>query len=123
MIKRAIILFISIAFFSCNNSDKSNSLNETKADAVSGEQLFKINCAQCHRPNEDFTGPALAGASKRWTDKNLLYDFVHNPQHVIQRDKYATELFTKWKNAYMQPFPNLSKEEIDAVLEYCDKYK
>ena len=52
--------------------------------------------------------------------EHLLYEFIKNPQEVIVKDTYAKELFAKWKQAYMQPFPNLSNEEIDSILDYCN---
>jgi cytochrome c551/c552 len=33
--------------------------------AADGEALFKANCASCHKPDKDFSGPALKG----WKDK------------------------------------------------------
>ena len=38
--------------------------------AQDGEALFKANCAACHKPDKDFTGPALTrlegqGAGRR----------------------------------------------------------
>ena len=32
--------------------------------AQDGEALFKANCANCHHPLEDRTGPALQGRSE-----------------------------------------------------------
>ena len=33
--------------------------------AADGEALFKANCANCHKPDADYTGPALKG----WKDR------------------------------------------------------
>ncbi len=76
---------------------------------------------QCHMPAKDFAAPGLAGVEKRWKNKELLYEFVKNSQSVIQKDKYAKDLFDKWKEAPMNPFPYLSNEEIDAIFEYCNQ--
>ena len=70
---------------------------------------------------KDFAAPALAGAEKRWENKALLYDFVRNSAAVIEKNKYAADLFEKWKQAPMLPFPQLSNEDIDAILEYCNQ--
>src|ERR1700712_1277999 len=101
--KNNIIILIvasSLSFFGCNNRQDNNTLVEPMI--VSGEQLFKINCAQCHRPTEDLTGPALKNVADRWKDKTMLYEFVRNSQEVIVKDVNAKELFAKWKQAYMQ---------------------
>ena len=66
--KITLFIIISVLFFACNNS--KNNIEE-KATAVSGEQLFKINCTQCHRPAEDLTGPALKNATARWKDRTF----------------------------------------------------
>ncbi|MFT3910054.1 MAG: cytochrome c [Ferruginibacter sp.] len=118
MNKLTFFFAISIAtlFFSCNSNNNAKEENSS----VSGEQLFKINCAQCHRPTEDLTGPALKNVAARWTNKTMLYEFIKDPQSVIVRDEYAKKLFEKWKQAYMQPFPNLTDKEIDSILQYCE---
>ena len=38
-----------------------------------GEALFKSQCANCHKPNQDYTGPALAGARKREPSADWVY--------------------------------------------------
>lgn len=120
--------FLFIIFFlaACNNTTQQNTAQSTAAKTdqkvnSAGEQLFKIKCAQCHMPAKDFAAPALAGVEKRWKDRALLYAFVKNSQEVIAKDKYAADLFEKWKQAPMLPFPDLSNAEIDAILEYCNQ--
>ncbi|MEO6668202.1 MAG: cytochrome c [Ferruginibacter sp.] len=121
-VKFVCLIVTLILLMGCDQSN-SDTQNTTPADYTrlpSGEQLFTINCAQCHRPAEDFTGPALKNVTARWKDKTKLYEFIKNPQEVIARDSYAKDLFAKWKQAYMQPFPNLSIDEIDRILNYCN---
>ncbi len=116
--------FIVITLFfigSCSqDAGKNKTTASTETATVSGEQLFKVNCMQCHLPGRDFAGPALAGARERWKNRELLYEFVRDPQSVIAKDDYAAGLFEKWKQAPMNPSPHLSNEEIDAILDYCD---
>lgn len=125
---RMKFLYFSIALLalSCNSNEQqpaatggNSSASTTKNEA--GEHLFKVNCIQCHLPARDFAAPALAGVEKRWSDKKLLYDFVRNSQEVIKKDKYAADLFTKWKQAPMLPFPKLSDTDIDNILDYCNE--
>ncbi|HSN61587.1 MAG TPA: c-type cytochrome, partial [Ferruginibacter sp.] len=86
---------------SCGSSTAENNNlpagSTEKETSLSGEQLFKINCSQCHMPDKDFIAPSMAGVESRWKDKALLYAFVKNSQEVIQRDQYAKDLFIKWK--------------------------
>jgi Cytochrome c/Cytochrome c7 and related cytochrome c len=94
-----------------------------KAFAADGEALFKANCANCHKPDKDYTGPALKG----WKDRQpagWVYKWVAGPAAVIASgDKYATELYAKWKgNGVMTKFDQLKKDEVDAILKYVDDY-
>lgn len=105
----------------CNDTVTSNDKPVVSA-GIDGEQLFKINCSQCHKPDQDYTGPALHAAVSRWKDKAMLYEFVRNSQDIIAKDAYAKELFKKWNNTFMQPYPDLSNEQIEAILKYCNSH-
>jgi len=93
--------------------------------AADGEALFKANCSSCHKPDEDYTGPALKGWKSRipQTDKDWIYKWVANPAQMIATDAYAKNLFEKWKPTQMTAFGSLTKEEIDAIMKYVDDYK
>jgi hypothetical protein len=92
--------------------------------AADGAGLFKANCASCHKPDKDYTGPALQGWKDRQPD-GWIYKWVANPGGVIASgDKYASELYAKWKqNGMMSAFGNLKKDEVDAIMKYVDDYK
>ena len=92
--------------------------------AQDGKALFKANCASCHKPDKDYTGPALQGWKSRQPD-GWVYKWVANPAGLIASgDKYAAELYAKWKqNGMMSKFDQLKKEEVDAILKYVDDYK
>jgi mono/diheme cytochrome c family protein len=122
--KNMTCLFVIYLLFSCGNV--SNNKNEEDAQpaandiTLSGEQIYKTNCAQCHMKGEGFIAPSLEGVEKRWTNKQLLYDFVKNSQTVIQNDEYSKTLFKKWNQTLMQPFPDLTSKEIDDIFAYCN---
>ena len=124
MIKYSLSIAAIILMFSCcsgNSQQQSDTRGAEKNEtAMDGEQLFKVNCNQCHLPGKVFVGPPLAGVEKRWKNKQLLYEFVRNSNEVIQKDNYAAELFEKWNEAPMLPFPQLTDREIEAILEYCN---
>lgn len=96
-------------------------LSATVASAQSdGKTLFQNNCATCHNPLRDATGPALKGVDAKAPSKQWLYDWIHNSGALIEKgDKYAVELKNTWKAA-MPPFPNLSTDDIDAIFEYVN---
>lgn len=90
--------------------------------AADGEALFKAKCASCHKPDKDFTGPALKGARDREPSKTWVYNWVHNSADVREKDAYGKTLFEKWNKTQMTAFPELKNEEIDAILDYADKW-
>ena len=55
--------------------------------AADGEALFKANCSNCHKPDADYTGPALKGWSDREPDKEWIYKWVANPAKMIAENK------------------------------------
>jgi mono/diheme cytochrome c family protein len=89
--------------------------------APDGKALFQANCASCHNPLKDATGPALKGADSRVPSKEWLYKWVHNSASVIASgDKYANDLFIKWNKSAMTQFPQLAEDEIDAIITYVN---
>jgi mono/diheme cytochrome c family protein len=116
------LLFAATIFFiSCtgNSTEKPQKISN-EISKQQGEELFKANCALCHKPAEEYIGPALKAVESRWPNKELLYDFVRNSQEVISRNEYAKQLFEKYRQSPMLPFPQLKNEEIDAILDYCN---
>jgi len=92
--------------------------------AQDGKAIFQANCASCHNPIKDATGPALQGVDKRVPSKEWIYNWVHNSAKVISSgDKYANDLYNKWNKTAMTAFPQLSNAEIDAVVKYVNDYK
>lgn len=88
---------------------------------ANGQALFSANCASCHAPHKDLTGPALAGVEQRWGDKKKLYSWIRNNQAFLKTgDQYANELYLKWNKTQMNLFPNLTDPEIDAMLAYVN---
>jgi mono/diheme cytochrome c family protein len=110
-----------ILFASCFILAMFSFPNSVYAQA-NGEQLFKANCASCHYPDKDFTGPALKGWADRIPDKDWIYKWMASPSKMIAEDAYAKALFEKWKPTVMTAFPNLKKEEVDAIMAYVDGY-
>lgn len=89
--------------------------------APDGKALFQSNCAACHNPLKDATGPALKGVDARVPNKEWLYKWVKNSASVIATgDKYANDLYNKWNKTAMTAFPSLSNEEIDAIVTYVN---
>lgn len=96
----------------CQNCD----LESTAA----GQQIFNAKCSTCHSAGSDNgTGPGLAGVRSRIPAGDWVYNWVTNPQRMIASgDAYANTL--KYKYPTIMSAQNLTKEEIDAVLDWID---
>jgi len=115
------------------NSANSEVLN-------SGRILFNANCASCHNPIKEATGPPLAFLDKR-RDKEWLYRFIHDCTRVIAGDDlvatnygnhdttdmleyldhgYAMCIYNYYNKTQMTSFPNLTRNEVNAIFEYVD---
>ncbi len=98
---------------------------EDAAAAIDGEGLFNLNCATCHHPLKDGTGPKLQGARAKWEEGGALegsiYTWVKNWQAATAADPYALGV-SKVKPTAMSKFPQLNDAQIDAILDYADAY-
>ena len=82
-----------------------------------GQKLFKANCAKCHRPDSKLTGPALKGWKSRVPGGDWVYRWVNNSQKVIESgDEYAAKVFKEYNGTPMDPNPQLSNADVDAIL-------
>ena len=104
----AVVIFLTLVSFQ-------------KSYAADGEALFKANCASCHRPLEKYVGPALKGAREREPSKDWVYKWIANTTSMVNTDPYAKKLKEEMGGVVMTAFPDLSKEDIDAILDWADK--
>ncbi|MBS1665008.1 MAG: c-type cytochrome [Bacteroidetes bacterium] len=93
--------------------------------AQDGKALFQSNCASCHNPIKDGTGPALQGVTSRVPDKNLLHAWIRNNQKVLATgNKYFNDLYAARNKSPMTVFEgSLDDKQIDAILAYVEAYK
>ena len=128
MMLKKICLGLMVFIVACNgggdkqkNLASKDSLNQTPdvADLIeTGQSIFLQRCATCHAVNMTLTGPALKGVEKRWHNKGNLYDFIRNPQAVIEQDQYAKGLFYTYNKVQMPSFTDLKDQDIKAILTY-----
>src|SRR4051794_34749986 len=77
--------------------------------APDGKALFMSNCASCHNPLKDATGPALQNIDKSFPSKEWGYNWIHNSSAVIASgDKTAVDIYNKFNHTQMTAFPQLS---------------
>jgi mono/diheme cytochrome c family protein len=112
------MLFLAILLLAGSQAFAEPTIDEGKA-------LFKANCGSCHAKDmvSKSTGPALAGMEDRWADypREDLYTWVRNSQKLIaDGHPRATELWNEWKPTVMNPFPNLTDEQIESIILYVN---
>jgi cytochrome c2 len=100
-----------------------------KAQWNEGKSLFKSNCAACHNPKVDGTGPALQGVTARWeaagdfkgkTGKQWLYNWIKNwNEPVGAGHKYSMDMANS-RPAAMNVFATLKDPDIDKILLYAE---
>ncbi len=94
---------------------------DQKTFAADGEGLFKANCASCHKPLADFTGPMLKGVRARLPGGDWVYRWVSN--NLTMDDPEAKRIKALFNNSQMTAFGSqLKKADIDAILDYADAY-
>lgn len=85
-----------------------------------GRKLFKANCNACHLVDRKMTGPDLAGINEK-REKEWLYKWIRNNFELRKSgDAIANEIFNDWNGAVMTAFPQLTDEDIDAILLYVN---
>ena len=90
--------------------------------AITGKSIFQNNCASCHALMKDMTGPMLLNVQQR-VEKKVIYAWVRNPAAILKSgDPYFNGLVKKFNGVVMTGFPNLTDEEIDAILAYISAY-
>lgn len=85
-----------------------------------GKSLFKTNCASCHKRYKKAVGPALYGVTER-RDQEWLYKWIVNSTQLIKSgDAQAVAIYNEYNQSNMNAFPQLSNEDIDAILSWVE---
>jgi cytochrome c551/c552 len=86
--------------------------------AEEGKTIFTSRCASCHNVNKVLTGPALAGVDERH-NLDWIISFVQGSQKIVKSgDKAAVALFEKFNKIPMPDHPDLTKSDIQNVIEF-----
>jgi mono/diheme cytochrome c family protein len=84
--------------------------------AVSGKELFKSHCANCHSIDKDMTGPAMAYITERRC-YDWLKSFVRNA--AAMNDPIARCVKQRWNNVAMTAYGNsFSNRDFDSLFGY-----
>ncbi|CAN5569008.1 hypothetical protein BH23BAC1_BH23BAC1_45620 [soil metagenome] len=83
--------------------------------AEKGKTLFDGRCTACHKFDERFVGPPLAGITEK-RNPVWIMNMIINPNEMVQKDPIAKKLLEE----YLTPMINMNVNEEDtrAILEY-----
>ncbi len=119
-IKHLAVTALAFLTFSYN----LHAQEEPAGDPAIGEGIFNANCASCHFPHKDMTGPALKGARERWIENSTeenFYKWVKNSQAVVKAgDPYANALYNEWGSVMTSQA--LTNEQIDHAFAYIEAF-
>ncbi|HLP19096.1 MAG TPA: cytochrome c [Chitinophagales bacterium] len=94
-----------------------------------GKNLFKSNCASCHNPKADGTGPPLQGVTARWqaagkfkkkTGEQWLYAWVKNWHDVVDAGYPYGVSIANSRTSEMNVFSAFTDKDVDAIIFYID---
>lgn len=92
------------------------------ADSIAvGKSIFNNNCASCHHPAKNATGPPLAFIPQR-RDKKWLKKFIYNSAALIASgDLLANCIYNEWNKTAMTAFPNLTDADLNALYAFLNE--
>jgi len=130
-----LVLLLAAGYFVVNKIISAELINESNEvidydsigpDSISaassqGRTLFLSKCASCHNVFKDMAGPALGSFEERgpWSDRKKLYEWIKNPEAFMKKDSYTKQLKEKF-GSVMTPFPDLTNDEIDVIIQYIN---
>ncbi len=87
-----------------------------QALAKKGEELYKVKCTACHKPDKKYIGPAPAGIFERRTPAWVM-NMILAPEKMIKEDPTAKKLLMEFNGTPMAN-QSLTKDQARAILEY-----
>lgn len=103
------------------------------ADIENGKALFKAQCASCHNPLKDGTGPKLKGVTAIWegygdyqgkSGKEWLTVWIINWNEAVDAGYPRAVEMKDWSPTQMNVFTGkLSESDVDDILAYVENYE
>ena len=80
-----------------------------------GESIFNAKCSACHKFDEKYVGPALAGITERRTPEWIM-NMMLNPEEMTKKDPIAQDLLAE--HLTQMTFQDITEDEARYMLEY-----
>ncbi len=84
--------------------------------AARGAQLFNAKCVACHKAEQRFIGPSMAGIYERRSPEWVM-NIIMNPDEMLKEDPVAKALLKEYNNTIMLN-QNIPEEEARAMAEW-----
>ncbi len=130
IMKRLTTILLITTFLACNRTAKVEQI-ETKSKTSSdktaflrGKQLFLTHCYSCHHISTKKIGPPFQRIREDYGVSWAL-NFIRNSERLIyeEKDTRARYIFSIYNQSMMTAFPNLTDQEIIAILDYVDSHE
>lgn len=83
--------------------------------AQTGEEVFVIKCAACHKLAERYVGPALGDVTER-RSASYIMNMILNPKEMYERHPEGKALLAEYLS--FMPNQNVTPDEARAIVEY-----
>ena len=93
-------------------------IQEVDPRVAVGKKIFQTNCASCHKLDKKLIGPALGGIADKRSKEWLIAWIKDNNALRASGDQDAIDVFKEYNGMPMTAFPQLSDEDIEALLLY-----
>jgi mono/diheme cytochrome c family protein len=113
------LLFKSITFlllFAFTLSSNAQDVDEARYKE--GKNLFKSQCASCHKLDKKLIGPKLGGVESRRENDWLKAWIRNNAALRASGDADAIAIYEEYNGSVMTAFPALTDQNIDDILYY-----
>ena len=81
-----------------------------------GAALFKAKCMACHKAEQKFIGPPMAGIYKKRSPEWVM-NIIMNPDEMLEKDPVAKALLKEYNNTRMLN-QNIPQDEARAMVEW-----
>jgi mono/diheme cytochrome c family protein len=108
--------FTFLLFLGINFSLNAQDVDEARQKE--GKNLFKSQCASCHKLDKKLVGPALGGIETRRENSWLKAWIKNNAELRASGDADAIAVYEEYNGSSMTAFPALSDQNIDDILYY-----
>ena len=83
--------------------------------AEKGKSIFEAKCSACHKFDQRYVGPALAGVTER-RHAAWVMNMIINPQEMTQKDPIAKKLLAEYMTQMVAQ--DVTQDDARALLEY-----